>query len=122
MIDSKLHAILNTLAPSRVFPDVAPNSIFVEPDVQPFIVYTQVSGRMRRRIDRPDTMPQVRMQITVIAKTALSASALLSGACDAIQESTDFRAVRMGNMVTMYDDDMLLFTYIQDFSIHYNRD
>jgi len=118
-IETSLRTAILSLAPNRVFPDFAPPSILAEASPAPFITYQVVGGRGRQTIQRSDSLKMYRVQVNCFAKTRILCSNLALLVESTLHNASSFKAVALNEPISGYEDEVSLYSCMQDFSIHY---
>ena len=116
-VEADIFNTLKGLVANRVFPDVAPITT-----TKPYVTYTQIGGEAISYVD--DTIADHkhgRFQINVWADTRSSASALMLQIEAAMILATAFQARPIGAPSSDYDNDMLTYGSVQDFSVTSTR-
>ena len=119
-IETDIRAAIISIAPNRVFPDFAPNSVLAEASPSPFVTYQVIGGRGRTNIQRPDSLKMYRIQVNSYAKTRILCSNLAILVESALNNASTFKAVSLNEPISTYEDEVGLYGCMQDFSIHYN--
>jgi hypothetical protein len=119
-IEADLRTTVLSLAPNRVFPDVAPSFVLSEAAPNPFIVYQVRGGLGRRNIEKDDSLKMYRVQFNCYAKTRILCSNLAVLVESALNNATLFKAVSLNQPISTYEDEVGLYGCMQDFSIHYH--
>jgi hypothetical protein len=119
-IEIDLRSTVLSVAPNRVFPDVAPPSVLAEQAPAPFIVYQVRGGVGRRNIAKADDLKMYRVQFNCYAKTRILCSNLAILVESALNNATLFKAVALDEPISTYEDEVGLYGCMQDFSIHYH--
>lgn len=111
-VESDLVSVLEPLAGSRVYPDVAPDNV-----ARPYITYQQVGGTPVNFLSGVPSKRNGRFQINVWADTRIEAANIIRQVEDAVRLSSLLLAVTEGGAVADYEDEMKLYGARQDFSI-----
>jgi hypothetical protein len=116
-VEADLYNALKGLVGNRCFPDFAPLST-----VKPYITYTQIGGEALTLLDGslPDKK-HGRFQINVWGDTRASVAALMLQVELAMSQVTVFHARPVSAPSSDYDHDMLIYSAMQDFSVHSAR-
>jgi hypothetical protein len=116
-VEADIYNTIKALVGNRVFPDVAPTST-----AKPYITYSQVGGEALSYLERavPDKQ-HGRFQVNVWADTRASASAVMLQVESALVTTTAFQASAVSAPSSDYDNDMLTYGSMQDFSIWSTR-
>jgi hypothetical protein len=116
-VEADIFTALGGLVANRVFPDVAPIAT-----ARPYITYSQIGGRALTYLENAVPSKQNgRFQINVWANTRASASATMLLVESAMVSATAFQARPQSAPSTGYDNDMLVYTSLQDFSVWSTR-
>ena len=116
-VESNIFSTLTALTAGRVFPDVAPLST-----VKPYITYTQVGGEAVSKIaPTVSNKKHGRFQINVWANTRASASILMLQVEASMVQASTFNARALDAPSSAYDNDMLTYSSMQDFSVWSDR-
>lgn len=112
-IETRLFAVLGTLAGGRVYPDVAP------PDTAaPYLVHQQVGGAaISYQENTVPTEERCRIQLATWAASRLETTALAQQAEALLLQATTFQAEALGNRTHTHDPDTGLYGARQDFDI-----
>lgn len=116
-VEADIYTAINALVGGRVFPDVAPITT-----PKPYITYSQVGGEAVFYTENalPDT-ENARFQFNVWADTRATAKSLIKQIEFALVMSNAFQARPDGASHSQYDNDMLTYGSMQDFSIWSTR-
>lgn len=111
--EEHIDSVLQHLAGSRVFPDVAP-----EKTATPYITYQAVGGAPVNFLsgDQPDKQP-VRMQVNCWASTRIEASELGAQVEQAMRAATELQVEVAAGRVATFDETTNYRGTMQDFSI-----
>lgn len=116
-VEADIFNALKSLVANRVFPDVAPIST-----TKPYITYSQVGGEALTYLENAVPSKQNgRFQVNVWADTRASASALMLLVELAMVTATTYQARPVSAPSTGYDNDMLVYTSLQDFTVWSDR-
>jgi hypothetical protein len=113
-VEQDLKELLNPLAASRVFPDLAPAAAAL-----PRITYQQIGGESISFLERT-TLPSKkngRFQINAWAETRIEAAALALQIENTMLLTGVFQTEAQGSPVAVYEPDTKLYGTRQDFSI-----
>lgn len=116
-IEADIFNELKALVGNRCFPDVAPTTT-----VKPYITYSQIGGEAVGYVE--NTLPDHkngRFQINVWADTRSSASSVMLLVEAAMVQSTVFQARAVSAPSSDYDNDMLTYGSMQDFTVWSTR-
>ena len=116
-VEADIYNALKTLVANRAFPDIAPLST-----AKPYITYSQVGGESLAYLENAVPSKQNgRFQINVWASTRASASSLMLQVEAAMVQASMFNARPLDAPSSAYDNDMLTYSSMQDFSIWSDR-
>lgn len=110
--ESLIFDALKTLASNRIYPDLAPIGT-----VRPYVTFQQVGGQSVNFID--PTIPDKsngRFQLNVWADTRAAAALLAKQVEAALRSAAVLQTTVLGQPVSSYEADTLLFGSMQDFS------
>ena len=113
-VEASIFGLLAPLVANRCFPDFAPITT-----AKPYLTYTQIGGEALTLLDGslPDKK-HGRFQINVWGDTRASVSALMLQVELAMSQVTVFHARPVSAPSSDYDHDMLIYSAMQDFSVH----
>ena len=111
--ESLLFNALKGLVSNRVYPDIAPIGT-----VRPYLTFQQVGGASINFLggDIPGKA-RARMQVNVWADTRSQAALLITQVESAIRSATALQATVLGQPVSSYELDTLLYGSRQDFDL-----
>jgi uncharacterized cupin superfamily protein len=115
-VEADITALLRTICP-RTFPDVAPTVTD-----RPYVTYTQYGGQALVFLD--NTLPSKEngeFQINVWSATRGEAKALIKQIEAAMVAAGAFSARPLAAPASDYDQDMMVYSARQDFSVWSNR-
>jgi hypothetical protein len=116
-IEADIFTTLKGLVGNRCFPDVAPVTT-----VKPYITYIQIGGEAISYVE--NTLPDRkngRFQVNVWADTRASASTVMLQVEAAMVQSSTFQARAVSAPSSDYDNDMLTYGSMQDFTVWSSR-
>jgi hypothetical protein len=116
-VEADLYNTVKTLVSNRVYPDVAPHQTAL-----PYITYQQVGGDTVSFLER--SMPSKKngsFQVNVWAATRAEAAALILSVESAIVTSALFQASAEMAPIAAYDEDQIVYGYLQHFNIWSDR-
>ena len=115
-LETDLHTLLTATCP-RVFPDVAPGNT-----VRPYITWQQIGGMTINPLG--NEVPDKRnayIQINVWSNTRNEAVQLAQAVEASLLQATVFQARPNAAHIASYDDDLLVYGTVQDFSVWATR-
>jgi hypothetical protein len=110
MIEEEIHSALTSAFSGRVYPDVAPHTATL-----PFVTYQAIGGETTPTFCGDPEKTNSVFQISVWAKTRLSASSLMRTVAQTLTGPTMFGTAR-GGIIGRYDTDTKTFGAMQDIS------
>lgn len=114
-LEAELREILSPLVTNRIFPDVA--QIGTQ---KPYITYQQVGGQPVNFLEStPPGRHNARMQINCWAQNREAANKLAHDAENLLLLNRRIQASVLNSLVSTYEEDLVLYGTIQDFSIWY---